>query len=307
VLSVGDELFQRKCYARMEEFFKGGKTILFVSHDANAINQLCTRAILLDKGECILEGPPKMVTMYYQKMLYAVEGKGEDVRREILELNKNESSKNELYQETEKIQADSEREISDINSSGGEGLTFDRQKSGSADNVTKQQAYYIPGLKPKSTVEYRNYDVDIMDVFISAIDGGKVNNLKTGEKYHINAKVHFKQEFKKLAVGMHIINEKGMVIGSVESTKLSKNGILIDIVNERTYINLKYCFSCALKSGNYFLHIGVSSFSSGEQVVLNRIKDAIMFKVFESKNNVTGGIVDIFDKNNLFIERVSKQ
>lgn len=50
VLAVGDELFRRKCYARMESFFKGGKTILFVSHEANSINELCSRAILLDRG-----------------------------------------------------------------------------------------------------------------------------------------------------------------------------------------------------------------------------------------------------------------
>ena len=48
VLAVGDELFRRKCYAKMEEIFKSGCTVLFVSHTVNTINEICTRAILLD-------------------------------------------------------------------------------------------------------------------------------------------------------------------------------------------------------------------------------------------------------------------
>ena len=42
VLAVGDILFRRKCYAKMEEFFKGGKTIIYVSHDANSVKAAVT-------------------------------------------------------------------------------------------------------------------------------------------------------------------------------------------------------------------------------------------------------------------------
>ena len=67
VLAVGDVLFKRKCYAKMEEFFKGGKTIIYVSHDANSVNELCTRAVFLDAGTIILDSDAKTVTSYYQK------------------------------------------------------------------------------------------------------------------------------------------------------------------------------------------------------------------------------------------------
>jgi lipopolysaccharide transport system ATP-binding protein len=87
VLSVGDVLFRRKCFARMEQFFKGGKTILFVSHDTNSVNQLCTRAVLLDGGEILLDANPKTVTMYYEKMLFAKSENAQKIRREIRDLN----------------------------------------------------------------------------------------------------------------------------------------------------------------------------------------------------------------------------
>ncbi|HUB59780.1 MAG TPA: polysaccharide ABC transporter ATP-binding protein [Puia sp.] len=57
VLAVGDAQFQRKCLGKMEEVSsKEGRTVLFVSHNMGAIKSLCTSAIILHKGEKILQG-----------------------------------------------------------------------------------------------------------------------------------------------------------------------------------------------------------------------------------------------------------
>ncbi len=54
VLAVGDVEFQKKCLGKMDEVSKKeGRTILFVSHNMNAIEQLCSRVVLLDKGKVI--------------------------------------------------------------------------------------------------------------------------------------------------------------------------------------------------------------------------------------------------------------
>ncbi len=50
VLAVGDAEFQKKCLSKMDDVYKAGRTILFVSHNMNAIEQLCSCALLLDKG-----------------------------------------------------------------------------------------------------------------------------------------------------------------------------------------------------------------------------------------------------------------
>jgi lipopolysaccharide transport system ATP-binding protein len=65
VLAVGDAIFQKKCLGKMNEVAGGGRTILFVSHDINAINSLCTRALLLHQGKVLLDGSTKTVTEYY--------------------------------------------------------------------------------------------------------------------------------------------------------------------------------------------------------------------------------------------------
>ena len=66
VLAVGDAEFQKKCLGKMEEITKGeGRTILFVSHNLEAIKRLCNRCILLRAGEIVKSGNTREVVDYY--------------------------------------------------------------------------------------------------------------------------------------------------------------------------------------------------------------------------------------------------
>lgn len=56
VLAVGDAQFQKKCLGKMGEVAKGGRTVLFVSHNMSAIRELCSRALLLNSGRVVFEG-----------------------------------------------------------------------------------------------------------------------------------------------------------------------------------------------------------------------------------------------------------
>ena len=56
VLAVGDLPFQKKCLGKMSEVAKRGRTVIFVSHNMEAIQKLCTRTILLDEGKVVMEG-----------------------------------------------------------------------------------------------------------------------------------------------------------------------------------------------------------------------------------------------------------
>jgi lipopolysaccharide transport system ATP-binding protein len=66
VLAVGDARFQRKCLGKMEQISSGeGRTVLFVSHNLEAIQRLCGRCLFLDGGRLIREGPTKEVISDY--------------------------------------------------------------------------------------------------------------------------------------------------------------------------------------------------------------------------------------------------
>ena len=65
VLAVGDAAFRKKCLGKMDDVAKHGRTVLFVSHDMTSIAMLCRRAILLNKGQIVNEGPSQKVIAEY--------------------------------------------------------------------------------------------------------------------------------------------------------------------------------------------------------------------------------------------------
>jgi len=69
VLAVGDIAFQKKCLGKMEDVARGGRTVLFVSHNMGAVAELCTRAILLEKGRKISDGGVPQVLDEYTRMM----------------------------------------------------------------------------------------------------------------------------------------------------------------------------------------------------------------------------------------------
>ena len=68
-LSVGDTYFQHKSFARIREFQEQGTTLLIVSHDRSAIQSLCDRAILLEKGTVIKDGNPEEIFDFYNALI----------------------------------------------------------------------------------------------------------------------------------------------------------------------------------------------------------------------------------------------
>ena len=65
VLSVGDAEFQQRCLGRMEDIGETGRTVVFVSHQLQAVAQLCDRAILFDEGRIVRDGPSSEVVAHY--------------------------------------------------------------------------------------------------------------------------------------------------------------------------------------------------------------------------------------------------
>lgn len=67
VLAVGDEAFQRKCINKILEFKEQGKTIVFVSHNMDAVKMICDRVFFIKKGGHMIEGPvDEMIDLYHK-------------------------------------------------------------------------------------------------------------------------------------------------------------------------------------------------------------------------------------------------
>lgn len=74
VLSVGDEAFQRKCRARINDLRREGKTLVFVSHDLGIVNAICDRVIMLAKGELVQRSSPQATIDYYLRQVGDAKG-----------------------------------------------------------------------------------------------------------------------------------------------------------------------------------------------------------------------------------------
>lgn len=77
VLAVGDASFQKKCLGRMEDVAESGRTVLFVSHQMQAVRSLCTRVVELKKGRVVNSGAPAEVIDNYLRQQWGVDGVAE--------------------------------------------------------------------------------------------------------------------------------------------------------------------------------------------------------------------------------------
>jgi lipopolysaccharide transport system ATP-binding protein len=88
VLAVGDTAFQRKCLGKMDDVAKEGRTVLFVSHNMGAIQQLTERSVLLENGKLILDAKtPKVVEAYLKETIDSEITTSLETKREDFKVN----------------------------------------------------------------------------------------------------------------------------------------------------------------------------------------------------------------------------
>jgi lipopolysaccharide transport system ATP-binding protein len=273
VLAVGDDMFKRKCYAKMNEFFQGGKTVIYVSHETSSINRLCSRAVLLDNGEIILDCDSATVTKFYLKYLHATGKNKIAVREEIR--NATATAPGPVARAREKAE---------------------KKTSADATRREPQSAFYIPDFRPKSTLEYQNKAIRIYGARIVDTNNRQVNVLTHGEEYQYV--VHYKSELRNpvydVAFGMEIKDHKGFRISSIESNLSYRNRLFAAHMSAGQQITATFTFCCLFAPGLYFVDSGVSSYASGEQEVLNRLVDVLCFKVQDPADRLFGGLVNAF-------------
>ncbi len=69
VLAVGDADFQRKCFRYFKQLKKEGKTVIFVTHDMNAVREYCDRAVFIEQSEMVALDSPEIISKMYEKLL----------------------------------------------------------------------------------------------------------------------------------------------------------------------------------------------------------------------------------------------
>lgn len=277
-LSVGDEAFQRKCYARIHAIRDGGGTILFVSHGASTVVELCDRAVLLDSGEMLLDGNPKLVVDKYQKLIYAPPGRVEELRGEIRRLNGAEPA---MF---------SHKELTIVESMASEPMQPVMARTPRVKGGPKLTPSFDPDLKPPTMTTYASRGAQLAEPQITTLKGKPVNCLIGREEYLYTYTVRFEREVSQVRFGMLIKTISGLELGgaSLEGRRLG-----IDRVPAGTVAKVKFRFKCLLNPDAYFLNAGVSGTVDGTFGYLDRWIDAAMFKVQAEEFTWASGMVDL--------------
>lgn len=291
-LSVGDEAFRRKCFARLEELRQQGKTILFVSHAAGQIVSLCDRAILIDSGEKLLDGFPRVVMNYYHQMMSAPADQSLEVRDQIIAIAPKVAEESLLP----KQQIDSSPNQLSVNSN--QKLNYRQQtntklaKNSSVDGTTD---LFDPHLKPKSTVAHAGTEAEIVNVQIFNQQHNLANVLRFGQQYTCRYSVKVKELVNELYCGISIKTTNGIQISGVLSQSV------FDVAAGST-LDVSFDFYAILKPGNYFLNAKVVGKENGQQKVLHRIFDVAMFRIQPISNKSFQGYVDISNQTSGKVE-----
>ncbi len=265
-LSVGDELFQRKCFSRIEAIRAQGATILFVSHAGGTIVELCDRAVLMDAGEKLTVGLPKQIVGRYQKLLYAPADKREAIREQIRRAD-------------EKAVGSA----SAIEKLSPEVLTPIQQ-------IQELQESFDLNLKPSSTIEYESHGAYILSPAVLTLAGEQVNNLVRGKTYRHSYTVQFTKSASNVRFGMLIKTTSGVELGGGASASSSRDSLAF--VEAGSNYRVEFRFRCALNPGVYFLNAGVVGDVDGSETYLHRLVDIAMFRVQPDTENLATGIVD---------------
>jgi len=286
-LSVGDEAFQRKCFARIQDIQERGGTILFVSHAASTVVQLCDSAILMDRGEMLLYHTPKYVVSKYQKLIYAFPDKISSLIEEIRLISN--LTDRDLCDDEE---TDEPRYQSQQNS-----------ENQSQDRIAKSTEYeeiYDPEMIPSNTIYYPNKGAEIIDPHIITLDGKRVNHLINRREYYYTYKVKFINSTSKVRFGMLIKTLSGFELGGASLHGYTKS---VEYIGAKQTVIVKFKFKCLLNPGVYFLNAGVVGMADDHLTYLSRCIDIAMFRVQHYSDSCGTGVVDFLIEPSLNIRR----
>jgi lipopolysaccharide transport system ATP-binding protein len=254
-LAVGDEKFQRKCFARLEELKKKGTSILFVSHSGREIVELCERALLLEDGIRLQYTQPRQAVRAYQKLIYApVDEKARLVNE---------------YRTADQL---------------GQDVPTTEQIEPKPSPDEQDASAFDPGLTPQTTEVYPLQGAEIHSFRILDIDGHTVNVLKLGKDYRFEVSGQFLSDSDKVYFGIHIRSISGVVI---TGQRYPDEGKFIEWVRAGQSFCVSFKFRMILVPGVYFVGGGV--WSLNEPNCLHRILDALMFRIVPGqKSNSLG-------------------
>ncbi|KXU91590.1 sugar ABC transporter ATP-binding protein [Caballeronia megalochromosomata] len=254
-LAVGDARFQAKCFDRLKRLKENGTSILLVTHSSDQIVNHCSRAVLLDSGQLVMQGEPRDVVNKYMDLLF-----GGDRRA-------------------------AEETAPELIVSGTTEHGMDHHPLSLSQDVFSNKAGY-------NHHEYRWGDgaASILDFSLRA-DGHEPHIIISGQAIHLSASVRFNRTVVRPIFGITIKTREGVTVAGTNSELLSDEVHTHGIGDGGSGVVVHLKFRCALATGDYFISLGVASRTEETIVPHDRRYDAVHFTV--APTNTFYGLADL--------------
>ncbi|MGB7815445.1 MAG: ABC transporter ATP-binding protein [Methylotenera sp.] len=276
-LSVGDEPFQRKCFARIEKIRKDGGTILFVSHSGSTVINLCDRAILLHRGERLYTGVPKRAVFFSQKLGNSLEGNPAAILREI------------EYADSEEHEAGGSTNLDQLSLNQITRLADNTIEPRTSEKDFKSSAkeFFDNNSISKSVHSYAEDGASIQNSCLLTEENVSVNQIFRGRRYKLQCDIVFDRDCPGVRVYALIRTTAGIDLAGCAYPQLGDPAF--DMSNGSRF-RFEFPFDCYLNPATFFCNFAVQ----GEDGSLHhRIVDAIAFRVSEDSPSPATGIVDL--------------
>ena len=274
-LSVGDTLFQAKCFAKFKEFQEKGVTILFVTHSMDLVTRYCNHALLLEEGRLAAIDTAKNVVDEYHRRLakFSKSIMPDTEKEEELGINNDPT-----------VEDASDSSISD-GRTAKDGSTLVNKVS---NHLKKSELAYR--LNPNEN-RYGNGKAEIVEIGIDSLSEKEKYSFKHGESYRFWFKTKFHETIDDPITAFTIKDTKGFDLTGANTLfknrqigKVEKGEIILTEFDQRMMLN----------PGGYLLSFGCAGFEDGEYVVYDRRYDVISFEVVSAQSSV--GIFDLDSK-----------
>lgn len=254
-LSVGDSKFQHRCFQRIQEFMKQGKTILVVSHSTDTLQRICNRGLVLESGELKHIGPIAEAVNHYHNLLYGSLGHAE----ESIAPKSNEIEKNEI------------RNLAEI--------------SALSNDVTDRVSEHPFYNKHETRLGEGLVKVIDFDLVVDGVINPPV--IPTNKEAELTVKIFFEEALSEIAVGFAVVSLEGV---HISGQHLGIMGLPLLSAEAGRCMAVKFKWRTCLAGGEYFLNIGCSRFANQENIFIDVRRSVAVIKLAETPG--TTGFVD---------------
>lgn len=261
-LAVGDEAFQRKCFARIEDIKRAGGTILFVTHSTQTVIELCERTLLLRQGEAVYFGSSHQAVNLYYRLINNPNG---DLKQdlgmgELNEIGRSEGATNLVGQIEHVV-------VRDVGEVGEAGLDQQVSDFGFDDSLISQTRHEI---------HEQRYGATISDIKLQNISGMRGNILRPNSRYLISFNTEFKEYIPGISYQILFKTVNGIPIAGDKFFHDKITGYSVSLEQK---FHVDYEFQCLMNPGVYFVSIEICGNDEGDEVVLHKFSEVIAFRV----------------------------